>query len=197
MTKEEVKFFDDMAPKWDSMERRSTPEKVNAILDLVDVRPGMRVLDLGTGTGVLVPYLAERTGATGSVTGVDLSDGMLKEALRKYGSLGNVRFVRKDFELEGIRGKYDLVMLYCVYPHLHRPVEVLKKIIRENLRADGRIEIGFPSDEHFINNIHAEKKAASSLLPDAGRLAAMFNEAGMNARVLAADKERYLVEVRG
>lgn len=195
MTREEISFFDSIAPKWDSMEHKSTPEKVNGLLDLVGVSGGMSVLDLGTGTGVLVPYLSERTGPEGSVTGVDMSEGMLREARRKYGELENVSFIRCDFETDPIEGRYDRVMLYCVYPHLHDPIATIRRISEYNLKPGGKIEIGFPSDERFINGIHAEKKAESSLLPPAGVLVMRFRLSGMRARVLAADPERYLVEI--
>ena len=48
MTKEEISFFDTIAPSWDGMERLSTPGKVNEILDIIGVEKGMDVLDLGT-----------------------------------------------------------------------------------------------------------------------------------------------------
>ena len=50
MTSEELNFFDRIAPKWDSMEVKSTPEKVNEILNIAGIRAGMDILDLGTGT---------------------------------------------------------------------------------------------------------------------------------------------------
>ena len=77
MTKEEISFFDTIAPSWDGMERLSTPGKVNEILDIIGVEKGMDVLDLGTGTGVLLPFLSERIGSEGHILAVDISEGML------------------------------------------------------------------------------------------------------------------------
>ena len=106
MTQSEVEFFDNIAPRWDNDEIRSTPERINAVLDLLSIRKGDKVLDLGTGTGVLLPYLSVRVGEEGEVTGVDLSEGMLSRAIEKYGNLGNVRFLRLDFEEENLPGEY-------------------------------------------------------------------------------------------
>jgi demethylmenaquinone methyltransferase/2-methoxy-6-polyprenyl-1,4-benzoquinol methylase len=47
------------------------------------LRPGMRVLDLGTGTGDLAFEAAGRVGLAGAVTGIDISEPMLSFAARK------------------------------------------------------------------------------------------------------------------
>lgn len=195
MTSEELKFFDNIASKWDSMEHRSTPAKINEILDIVGVGEGWDVLDLGTGTGVLVPYLSERVGPKGSVLGIDLSDGMLREARRKYGNLGNVMFEKRDFEASPLPGRYDLIMMYCVYPHLQRPYETLGRLVEDNLKPGGRIIIGFPSDEKFINSIHAEKKVDHDHLPQADILTLRFAVNCLHSRKIVADEGKYLVEV--
>ncbi|KAL1615986.1 hypothetical protein SLS54_008643 [Diplodia seriata] len=57
--------------------------------DFVDQLPlfaGAKVLDLACGTGLLTFLAAERVGPTGSVTGVDISDGMLAVARQKLKS---------------------------------------------------------------------------------------------------------------
>ncbi len=48
-----------------------------------DMRPGLRVLDVATGTGLLAFEAAGRVGPAGRVVGVDVSEGMLAEANRK------------------------------------------------------------------------------------------------------------------
>jgi demethylmenaquinone methyltransferase/2-methoxy-6-polyprenyl-1,4-benzoquinol methylase len=50
------------------------------LLDLTGLRPGERVLDLATGTGVLARLAARRVVPGGAVTGLDLNDEMLKVA---------------------------------------------------------------------------------------------------------------------
>jgi len=50
------------------------------LLDLADVRPGERVLDVACGTGIVARQAAARVGAGGSVAGTDLNQGMLDVA---------------------------------------------------------------------------------------------------------------------
>ncbi len=90
MNQSEIDFFDALAPSWDENEIRSTPERVQHILSKLPISKGMDVLDLGTGTGVLVPYLSEMVGTEGHVAAIDLSEGMLSIARKKYGHLSNV-----------------------------------------------------------------------------------------------------------
>jgi SAM-dependent methyltransferase len=52
------------------------------VLDVADVRPGHRVLDVGCGTGVPARTAHARVGAHGHVEGLDPNDGMLAVARR-------------------------------------------------------------------------------------------------------------------
>lgn len=56
-------------------------------LDLAEVQPGMRAVDLGTGTGDLYLLLQERVGPTGKVIGIDLAENMLQVAREKSQAL--------------------------------------------------------------------------------------------------------------
>ncbi|MEQ6903440.1 methyltransferase domain-containing protein [Nocardioides sp. YIM 152588] len=53
------------------------------LLDLAGVGPGDRVLDVACGTGVVARAARARVGAAGSVTGVDVNEGMLAVAARE------------------------------------------------------------------------------------------------------------------
>lgn len=195
MNQAEIDFFDALAPKWDENEIRSTPERIKSILSKLPIHNGMNVLDLGTGTGVLVPYLSEMVGEEGHVTAIDLSEGMLSLARKKYGDLKNVNFLRIDFEEEQIPGVYDVAMLYSVYPHLHAPADTLQWLFKMNMTNDGVIVIAFPSDENFINNIHHERKADHDHLPPAHVLAEMICRWGFEAEVLADSEDEYIIAI--
>ena len=196
MTQSEIDFFDNLAPEWDANEVRSTPERINDILLKLSIRKGMKVLDLGTGTGVLVPYLSKLVGENGKVVGIDLSEGMLSRAKEKYGHLENVDFLQLDFEEEVIPGIYDLVLLYSVYPHLHSPKDTLEWLFKFNMSEAGEIVIAFPSDEEFINQIHHERDSDSDHLPPADTLAEEIASWGFLTQVRAATKDEYIIAIR-
>jgi len=55
---------------------------VPSLLDLLELRAGERVLDVACGTGVVSRLAARRVAPNGTVTGLDLNDGMLSVAGR-------------------------------------------------------------------------------------------------------------------
>lgn len=194
---DEKSFFDELAQTWDDNEVLSTPETIRNILSLVNIQEGQEVLDLGTGTGVLLPYIAERIGTTGRITAVDYSSEMLKRAINKFSRLNvPIEFLNIDFENENIEGEYDRVVLYCVYPHLHTPVDTLKWLKKVNLKPDGTITIAFPCDNNFINNIHREKHSQSDVLPTPYELAEFLKKEGLEAEVMADTPSAYVVTIK-
>lgn len=190
-------FFDNLAPVWDENEVLSTPNKVNLILDYMKIEPGQEILDLGTGTGILLPYLANRIGEDGKITAVDYSEGMLKRAIEKFSNLRPTpEFLKLDFENETIPGEYDHIILYCVYPHLHFPIDTLKWLLKVNLKEKGELHIAFPCSPDYINNIHKERHSESDILPTASELADFINKNGMNADVILENENAYLVRIK-
>jgi cyclopropane fatty-acyl-phospholipid synthase-like methyltransferase len=66
------------------------------LLDRADVRPGMRVLDLGCGPGRIAIPAAERVGQLGNVVAVDVQQTMLDEVQTRAEQRGitHIRTVR-------------------------------------------------------------------------------------------------------
>ena len=62
-------------------------EWTGRVIDAAHIQTGQRVLDVACGTGVLARAAAHRVGATGSVAGVDINQGMLAVAERKGPSI--------------------------------------------------------------------------------------------------------------
>jgi ubiquinone/menaquinone biosynthesis C-methylase UbiE len=66
------------------------------VLELVDARPGMRVLDIACGPATLSRRLAEQVSPGGEVIGVDLAPGMIEVA--RAAGIPNARFEVMDME---------------------------------------------------------------------------------------------------
>jgi cyclopropane-fatty-acyl-phospholipid synthase len=81
------------------------------------LRPGMKVLDIGSGWGGLALYLASECGA--DVTGLTLSTEQLNVAQRRAAQAGlgdRVRFCLRDYREE--RGQYDRIVSVGMFEHV-------------------------------------------------------------------------------
>lgn len=185
-------------PVADPVADRSTPEVVNHILDLSAIKPGDRVLDLGTGNGLLLPYLTERVGSGGSVTGVDFSPVRLSRAMEvalKLTPVPTLAFgnVESDF----IPGDYDVVMLYGIYAHLMHKAATLRRIFARNVAHNGgRMIIAFPGDKEFVNSLESDKRWPKDMIPAPADLVASLTRMQFDARVLEDSEQAYVIEIK-
>ncbi|MCK4473176.1 MAG: methyltransferase domain-containing protein, partial [Anaerolineae bacterium] len=76
-------YFDRAAANWDALEVEETYVRLREIVAGLDIAPGATVLDVGCGTGVLLPLLHESMNGDGRVVALDLSGEMLKRARGK------------------------------------------------------------------------------------------------------------------
>src|SRR5947209_13526794 len=84
---------------------------------LAELRPGEKVLDLGSGGGIDVLLSARRVGSTGFAYGLDMTDAMLEAAERNRQEAGieNVRFLRGVIEAIPLpTNEVDVVISNCV-----------------------------------------------------------------------------------
>lgn len=83
------------------------------------IRPGMHVLDLGSGTGAVAFAAAELVGPTGSVLGLDASPDAVAAANAEAQARGldHVRFVQADLESWSSPERFDALTgrLICMY----------------------------------------------------------------------------------
>lgn len=84
--------------KWDDFFDENMAFLNHRLVSDARLRRGMRVLDLGSGTGYPALLAAQAVGSTGSVIGLDLAESMLAAAERKATrlGLGNVTFRTGD-----------------------------------------------------------------------------------------------------
>lgn len=166
-------YFDKLAPTWDE-KPRCTPEKAAAILAVAAPLLGAAVLDVGSGTGVMLPYLLER--GVGHLHAVDLSPAMVAQAQAKHSDPKLLIEVRDLFELG--RGGYDLALVYNAYPHFEDKARFGWQM-HTLLRPGGRLLIAHGMGRDAINGVHAgsARDVSDRLGPpaeEASRLGANF-----------------------
>jgi len=173
-------FFNQRAAGWDAGPAEKDAGKLEMMADRLNIEPGTAVLDVGTGTGVFVPYILSRIGAAGSLVCLDYAAEMLKEARRKdFNRTGNIRYVCADIMANGLDdGAFDAIVGYSVFPHFADKPAVLRELYRL-LKPGGRLFICHTASSATINRIHAGlPEVTDHLLPDAAGMAALLAEAG-------------------
>ena len=127
-------------PQWNATlydEKHSFVWKLAAgVLELLEPRPGERILDLGCGTGHLTAKIAE---AGACVVGVDRSAEMIGQAREQYPAL---RFQVMDARELSFDEPFDAVFSNATLHWIHEP-EVVIRGIAKLLRPGGRFAAEF------------------------------------------------------
>ena len=136
--------YDSVTEPFDRFTRRLSRPLAARLVSLAAVLPGQRVLDVGTGTGVVAVEAARAAGPDGRFLGVDLSEGMLRSAAltASRAALTNTEFRPMDAETLALPdGSFDAVLSLFALLHFPDPRAALGEMFRV-LRAGGRIALG-------------------------------------------------------
>lgn len=117
-------------------------QKPERVLALLGVKPGMKVADIGSGTGYFVVRLARAVGASGRAYGVDIEPGMVRHLARrarqeKLPQLSSVLGAPEDSR---IPEAVDLVFLCNTYHHIEQRTAYFRRV-QSRLRDGGRVAV--------------------------------------------------------
>jgi arsenite methyltransferase len=130
---------------------------VGYFFDLAGIKPGDKVLDLGSGSGMDAFIAALKTGRTGYVTGIDMTDAQLDKAngLVEDFNLDNITFVKGKIEqLDFDDAAFDVVISNGVINLCPDKEKVFSEIARVLKPATGRLAIAdIVSERQLPENI--------------------------------------------
>lgn len=171
------KFFDQLAAEWDLMFTAEDLERLSHVVAGLPVKPGMEILDLGCGTGVLFDLLRRRVTDKGSVTGVDFSIAMAEKAHRNF-PFANVNVVDADVSsLPFKESVFDMGVSFSAFAHFVDKQKALNEAHR----------VLKPGAKLFIIHLQSSKELAAihhriggvvdhDVLPAADKLRQMFQQ---------------------
>lgn len=185
------KFFDIHAETWDERIIKDDVDKIDHILQMANIRKDENILDVGCGTGIILPFLKKMVGENGKVTALDISPRMLEKARAKFGD--SFEYVRADIHSSPFEGGlFDKVICFNAFPHFREKAKALSEIFRV-LKYEGSFVIAHSASREKINALHREVGSVvkNDRIPDKEKMHALFEKAGFTDTKVMDEKDFY------
>src|SRR5215469_3717879 len=187
---EELTFKDEAAALYDEAFAHVTAYFMPFLLQAAGVAPGMRVLDIATGTGLSAEAALAVVGPRGHVSAADISPSMIAKARERLGNAPNVSVSVEDGQaLSFPDGSFDAVLCNLGLMFFPDPVRGLAEF-RRVLRPSGRVAVSVNtvverSYNHQINAMISrylpsltEAVTRTFALAEEAKLQSLFDAAG-------------------
>lgn len=153
---------------FDQYTERFTSHMPEPMLVMANAPANGRVLDVGTGTGIIALDVAARIGLQGKVVGIDLSDGMLNTATNKAEQKGleqKTEFLKMDAEnLDFEDNSFDAAISLYALRHFPNPGKSVNEIFRVlKPGASIVVAVGSPPSLLSIDGVHAAFRRLGSM----------------------------------
>ena len=187
---EELAFRDAAAAEYDRAFAHVTAHFMPFLLRAARIAPGMRVLDIATGTGLSAEAALAAVGPAGHVAAADVSPAMVEKARQRLGKAPNASVSGEDGQaLSFPDGSFDAVVCnlgLMFFPDPARGFSEFRRVLRGGGRAAVSVNtVVERSYNHQINVILArhvpglaEAVTRTFALGEASRLPSLFGDAG-------------------
>ena len=141
MGREIAKVMSYHGASWLERPERVQEERPDLVLVALDLKPGMKVADIGAGSGYYSSRMAERVAPGGVVYAVDVQPEMLdilRLQMKQQRVTNVIPVLGTETDPKLPPGALDLAIMVDVYHELEYPYEILAAIVKA-LKAGGRI----------------------------------------------------------
>ena len=121
------------------------PERLEKIVAHGKITEGDTVLDVGTGTGILIPIINKYK--PGCIHACDLSEAMVEQLSKNYPHVETITSDVRDLRLPD--SSIDVIFINACYPNIVDKAGAFSKISMM-MKAEGRIVVSHPLGKAFI-----------------------------------------------
>jgi len=187
-------FFDAAATGWDQLNAGAMQaDKLRQMIDAFAVREGDAILDVGTGTGILLPFLGKAAGLRGTLVAIDFSLKMLQAAASHAFDIEPAFLNAGVAAIPFKAGSFDRVTCFSAFPHFPDKAKALTEMARV-LKAGGALFIAHLHSMEEIAELHhgVGGSVRSDRLPGKEALARLMSEAGLADIKIENEPGRFL-----
>ncbi|NLC59068.1 MAG: methyltransferase domain-containing protein [Armatimonadetes bacterium] len=198
------RFFNEHAEHWlemwypdgDTGGTARFAAQFDRLCEAVPLRPGDHVLDVGCGTGVLVPHLLARIGEEGVLYELDYAERMIAVNRRMH-DRPNIRFLVADvLEAPVPAASCSAVFCFSCFPHLADKAAALAAMSAA-LKPEGYLAIAhFASSEELARHHQGSSPVSHDCLPEEATMRALIAGAGLEWLQFVDEPGFYLVLAR-
>jgi SAM-dependent methyltransferase len=190
-------YFNRLSSSWERGMAPGARERGRELALSLGIEPGSRVLDVGCGTGVLIPWLAEAVGRSGRLVALDIAEKMLEEA-RSLHRLLELEFVWADVaRMPFPGGAFDDVICHNCF-HLFSDGEAALSEMGRILGPGGCAAVSYAWDIREATrrggDPGAPRSGAEALV--GGAVARALSAAGFELLRLEEGSDRFLARAR-
>ena len=144
--------FDRVAPLFEQAPAQEILKRLEVVVDSARIQPNESILDVGTGTGVLLPFILEHLPSR--VLACDLSKEMLKRAGDQFGNrVGTLQADVVDIPVSD--SPFDVIFCNAAFGNVYDQKETLAAM-DTLLAPTGRLVISHPMGSAFVKRLQKE-----------------------------------------
>jgi len=187
------RYFERYAARWDELQHEVDPEQLEYLVGRFEIQKGDWILDVGTGTGILLPYLALSAQKEGRIFALDFSAQMLSVARSKI-KTKTVSFIHSAVETIPLKDEtFDRVVCFACFPHFENKQKALLEMGRVS-KPGGKLFIAHLLSSQQIKEHHlrAGGDVKNDVLPSNPILEKMMIKAGFKEIKIVDQPSLYL-----
>jgi ubiquinone/menaquinone biosynthesis C-methylase UbiE len=138
----------------------------NRLFKAIGLTKGDHVLDVGCGSGILVPRILKEIGGNGTLYELDYAPEMIRENKRLHQDT-RIKFLIQDaLDLQFDDEFFNVIICFACFPHFEDKKKVMA-ILSKVLKQKGTLAVAHLNSSHEINNHHRKsREVMHDFLPD-------------------------------